>query len=297
MECWKEYETRRDYSKYCCFDCKIKHQRLKDIRCAVCWKMFHPSKSKVKTCSKECWYKLLSIWEKKCKYCWKKFKPEHSYNKYCSRECSIKANSYLFNKTCPICWTIFKPKCSKTICCSQHCWQVYNWINKNDRQKEETIRRLANSNIDIISKTNLLYEQALLEKGYDVEKEFIIGKYSYDLKVNDILIEINPFAYHSSNWVPREWKIKPKHPKYHYNKAKYAIEHWYKIIEFWVDWMNDEKLFYLIDNLKQTELGKVQSHWINRKTKEHILDNWQDESYMLNNWFVKIYDAWESYKI
>ena len=53
LECWKEYKTRRDCSKFCCFDCRVKHQRLKDIPCLVCWKMFHPSKSTVKTCSKK----------------------------------------------------------------------------------------------------------------------------------------------------------------------------------------------------------------------------------------------------
>lgn len=295
LECWKEYKTSRDYSKFCCFDCKIKHKRLKDIPCAVCWKMFHPSKSTVKTCSKECWYKSMALWDRKCEYCWKMFTPEHSTNRFCSRECWRKVNTFLKEIPCPICWKEFKPRTSKTVCCSMRCWQIYNWNNKSEEDKKASIERLVNSNPDTISKTNVSYAELLMSYWYDIEIEFALGRRSYDLKIWDILIEINPFAYHSSNWAPKKWKIKPKSPMYHYYKAKYAIEHWYKIIEFWVDRMSNEELFYLLENLKETKLDTPQIHRYHRKTKEHFAGDWYNDEEMTKKWYVKIYDAWEQY--
>lgn len=237
----------------------------------------------------------MSLWDRACEYCWKTFKPEHSYNKYCSRECSAKAKSFLKEISCATCWEYFKPKTSKTVCCSMSCAQVYNWNNKSEEEKAETVDRLAKSNPETISKINLEYKQLFIQNGYKVKEEFILWPYSYDFIVNNILVEVSPFAYHSSNWAPKKKWVKPKHPRYHYNKAKYAIDRWYKIIEFWTDWMTDDELFYLLQNLKQTTLGEPQEHWVHRKTQEHLIDSWQDEKEMLAKWYVKIYDAWEKY--
>jgi len=292
--CWKEFNAKKKSQVYCSVDCKIICQRLPDINCEVCGKLFHPSKSWVKTCSKECGYKSMSLWDRECEYCWKTFKPEHSYNKYCSRDCSVKWRTYLAEKPCLICWKMFKPRTSKTICCSMSCAQKYNRENKPEEKKRQTIEMLINSSPSTISKTNLLYEWLLNNAGFDVEKEFTLWRYSYDLRVWDILIEINPFAYHSSNRAPQKWKVKPKHPKYHYNKAKFAIDMWYRIIEFW-DRMSDNELFDILYNLKQTVLWEIHIHWFNPKTKKHILDEWHNEEEMSEKWYVKIYDAWEQY--
>lgn len=294
LECWKEYKTRRDCSKFCCFDCKVKHQRLKDIPCLVCWKMFHPSKSTVKTCSKTCWYKSMALWDRECEFCWRIFTPEHSTNRFCSRECWRAANTFLREIQCPICWKEFKPKNSKTICCSIRCWQIYNWRNKSEEQKQNTIKRLTNSQPEIISKVNRFYEWLLSELWYNIEMEFCLWKYSYDLRVWNILIELNPFAYHNSSWAPNIPWAKPKDKLYHYNKAKNAIDSWYNIIMVW-DWMWQKEVINIFKNIKQTIISSPVLHWYNPKEKEHLVDDWYNKDEMLKKWYVEIYDAWEQY--
>ena len=73
------------------------------------------------------------------------------------------------------------------------------------------------------------------------EREFNLGKYSYDFKINNILIEINPTITHNSTWSPFDIKDK----KYHYNKTKYAADNGYRCINIW-DWDDIDKIIYLL---------------------------------------------------
>ena len=292
--CNKEFDAHKQKQVFCSNKCRWKSQRLPDRKCMVCWKLFHPSKSTVKTCSKECWYKSMSLWNRKCEYCWKEFTPEHSTNRFCSRECGHKANTFLQDILCPICWKKFKPKNSNIKCCSMHCGQVYNWNNKNEEDRQNTIKRLSNSQPEIISKVNRFYEWLLSELWYSTEMEFCLWRYSYDLRVWNILIELNPFAYHNSSWVPNIPWAKPKDKLYHYNKAKNAIDNWYNIIMVW-DWMWQKEVINIFKSLKQTIISNPVLHWYNPKKKEHLVDDWYDKDEMLKKWYVEIYDAWEQY--
>lgn len=262
--------------------------------CPICWKKFHPSKPTVKTCSKKCWYKSRSLWDRECEFCWKMFTPEHSTNRFCSRKCWRATNTFLKEMPCPICWIMFKPKTSKTVCCSQHCWQIYNWRNKSEEEKVKTIKRLANSKVEIISKVNRFYESILNDLWYDVEMEFILWHYSYDLKIWNVLIELNPFAYHNSTWVPDKPWAKIKDKMYHYNKVKCAIDNWYNIIMV-RDWMSEDEVIDILYNLYKTKISGPVLHWYNPKTKDHIIDNWYDKAEMMWNWYLEIYDWWEKY--
>lgn len=292
--CNKEFNAHKQKQVFCSIECKWKSQRLSDKKCIICWKVFHPSKSTVKTCSKECWYKSMALWNRKCEYCWKEFTPEHSTNRFCSRECGRKANTFLQDILCPICWKKFKPKNSDIKCCSMHCGQVYNWNNKSEEEKAKTIKRLTNSKVEIISKVNRFYESILNDLWYDVEMEFILWHYSYDLKIWNVLIELNPFAYHNSTWAPDKPWAKIKDKMYHYNKVKCAIDNWYNIIMV-RDWMSEDEVIDILYNLYKTKIGGPILHWYNPKTKDHIIDNWYNKAEMMWNWYLEIYDWWEKY--
>lgn len=78
------------------------------------------------------------------------------------------------------------------------------------------------------------------------DEEFGIGRYSYDLKKDNILIEINPTITHNS--VFSIFKTdEPKDPKYHLNKSKAAEEAGYRCIHVW-DWDDPSKIKMLIQD-------------------------------------------------
>lgn len=91
------------------------------------------------------------------------------------------------------------------------------------------------------SKTNQEWENLLLNMWMDVEHEFAIWRYSYDLKVWNILLEINPYAYHNTTFIPNPQKNKIKKENYHMDKCSTARENWYRCIIVW-DWDNKEKI-------------------------------------------------------
>lgn len=93
------------------------------------------------------------------------------------------------------------------------------------------------------SKINEMWKE-LLDNVQD--EEFSIGRYSYDLKKDNVLIEINPTITHNS--VFSIFKTdEPKDPKYHLNKSKVAEEAGYRCIHVW-DWDDPSKIKMLIQD-------------------------------------------------
>lgn len=99
----------------------------------------------------------------------------------------------------------------------------------------------------IISKVNLWFNSRLQELWFLTKLEFPIENRSYDIKVWNTLIEINPFPYHNSTWNPL-WE--PKYQDYHYDKLKLARDNGYRCIMVW-DWDDVEKVIYLLEDNKE----------------------------------------------
>lgn len=95
------------------------------------------------------------------------------------------------------------------------------------------------------SKTNQEWENLLLNMWMNVEHEFVIWKYSYDLKIWNILLEINPYAYHNTIWIPNQQKNKIKKENYHMDKCNVARDNWYRCIMIW-DWDDQWKIINLL---------------------------------------------------
>ena len=83
------------------------------------------------------------------------------------------------------------------------------------------------------SSENKSFERLLQENGIEFEREFPIGKYSYDFKVGNILIEIDPSATHNSTWRP--FHESGLDPQYHLNKTRIAEDAGYRCIHVF-DW-------------------------------------------------------------
>ena len=119
-------------------------------------------------------------------------------------------------------------------------------------------------------------------------REFVIGMKSYDFKVNNYLIEINPFATHNSTWgAYGDYKGIDKY--YHYNKSKLAFENGYICIHVF-DWMDKSKVIDILKgnlsfDFKQKECPDCYVY--NSKTKISFL---RPDNYELKDCEVIIYD-------
>lgn len=83
---------------------------------------------------------------------------------------------------------------------------------------------------------------ATLLKAYNIpyEQEFVIDTKSYDFKLDNVLIEINPTATHNSTWIPfGDYKGIKK--TYHRDKSLLAKQNNYRCIHIW-DWDDKDKI-------------------------------------------------------
>lgn len=104
-----------------------------------------------------------------------------------------------------------------------------------------------------ISKTNRLFA----EKSGITEFEFSLNEYSYDLKKNNILIEIDPTVSHNTEisyvHLTRMCKKenctehRPVEPDYHINKSNTALDNGYHCIHIF-DWDRWDKIIYMIQD-------------------------------------------------
>lgn len=87
------------------------------------------------------------------------------------------------------------------------------------------------------SKPNKMFYDRVLEKGVcsnNIFKEFSINSYRYDYRINNMLIEINPWETHNVEWSPYG---KPLEDDYHLKKALTAFSNNYSYLTVW-DWTN-----------------------------------------------------------
>ena len=100
------------------------------------------------------------------------------------------------------------------------------------------------SNSSNDSKPNREFAKLLDDNHIGYEREFHLENYSYDFKINDILIEINPTITHNSYL--NVFGNEPMSKDYHINKTACANKNDYHCIHIW-DWDN---LYKIINTLK-----------------------------------------------
>ena len=86
---------------------------------------------------------------------------------------------------------------------------------------------------DLLDKNNIQYS-----------REFSLGKYIYDFKIENILIEINPTVTHNSLWNPFG-NHDGIDKNYHINKSNNAKEHGYRVIHVF-DWDDKQQIINLL---------------------------------------------------
>lgn len=138
------------------------------------------------------------------------------------------------------------------------------------------------------SKANLEFKKLLEQNGFKVDeienREFPLGPFKYDFKINNILIEINPTATHNITKSP--YKVKELISKeYHYNKTKYALENDYKCIHIF-DWTDKNKVISLLSLEFEQIQGNIKRHIITFQGRNHLIS----ETEPLKSNYVEIFD-------
>lgn len=94
------------------------------------------------------------------------------------------------------------------------------------------------------SKPNDAFAKLLEENNIEYKREFVLETKSYDFKVGNILIEIDPTPTHNTYFIPYG-DYKGIDEKYHFNKSKLAYENGYRCIHIW-DWDDKQKVINLL---------------------------------------------------
>lgn len=111
------------------------------------------------------------------------------------------------------------------------------------------------------SKPNHQFMKLLEDNNIKYKREFVLGKYSYDFKVDNILIEINPSATHNTLWGPYG-DHKGIDKNYHKNKSEFAKD--FRVIHIF-DW-DDPQI--IVNLLKNNEVIYGRNTIIKEVTKE-----------------------------
>ena len=117
-----------------------------------------------------------------------------------------------------------------------------------------------------ISKINQEFSEKLHDAGLDSILEFSLDRFSYDIKVNNILIEINPSITHNSyiNIFPN---CDPLDSKYHMNKTDVAEKNGYRCIHVF-DWDDWSKIVELITPKNVIYARSCEVHQIDKKSAD-----------------------------
>jgi hypothetical protein len=108
-------------------------------------------------------------------------------------------------------------------------------------------RREARSAGSNDSAPNREFANLLESQNISYEREFRLDSFSYDFRVGNILIEINPYSTHNMLWSPfgdHECRI---HEDYHLRKTEKAIEYGFKCVHVF-DWDDKAKIINLLKN-------------------------------------------------
>lgn len=137
--------------------------------------------------------------------------------------------------------------------------------------KAEIINRSQNNGFGMVSKTNREWQQLLKEATgveFTLEKDScnVVGRYSYDLRYKDLLIEINPWISHNTAIsyaykTGRQTENKPIAKDYHLNRWLNARENGCQLLSYF-DWYDKDKFIDIV----KSKLGKLPNKCYARQT-------------------------------
>lgn len=127
-----------------------------------------------------------------------------------------------------------------------------------------------------LSKPNLKFRQLLEDNNINYITEFVLDNFSYDFKVGNILIEINPYITHNSTYSPFNT---PKEKSYHRSKSLLAKEYGFKCIHVW-DWDDLNKIIFLIKDQDKIYARKCLIKEIDINIAKEFLNTYHIQNYV-----------------
>lgn len=188
------------------------------------------------------------------------------------------------------------------------CLKKYGHENYNNRQKAiQTIKEKYGEDYFINqvklmmksigsrsnSKLNNSFYQLLVYNQIKCEREFVVGNYVYDFKIDNYLIELDPFSTHNSTWGIFD---NPKDKFYHRNKTLNAVQNGYVCIHIY-DWVDSELILWLIMEggvLGIVDTGVVNAHIYDHKKKELTNKESEDTVVIYDDGFNLVYSLGEN---
>ena len=135
------------------------------------------------------------------------------------------------------------------------------------------MRKEAHNSKNYKSTPNEFFANLLKENNICFSREFTLGNYVYDFKVDNTLIEINPTSTHNINFNPFS-KSKIIGTNYHKEKMLNAKENGYQCI-FIFDWDDPYKVIHLLsNNKKKLYARKCDIREIKNKEAKEFLDTY-----------------------
>lgn len=140
------------------------------------------------------------------------------------------------------------------------------------------MREQAHNSRNFNSKPNEYFANILKENNILFSREFVCGKYTYDFKIDNTLIEINPSATHNINFNPFS-KDKIISKNYHKEKTLNALKNGYKCIHIF-DWDDIDKIISLLKKDKKRIFArKCILKKVNKKEVKKFLNTNHLQSY------------------
>lgn len=119
------------------------------------------------------------------------------------------------------------------------------------------------------------FAQKLQENNISFEREFRLDNYSYDFKIENILIEIDPTVTHNTTWSP--FNTAPKND-YHYLKSQCAKEHSFRCIHVF-DWDDIDKIICLLKQRNKVFARECKIKEISKNTAQEFLEKYHLQGY------------------
>lgn len=131
------------------------------------------------------------------------------------------------------------------------------------------MRKEAHNSRNSDSKSNLRFADVLDRCSVKYEREYPIDKYTFDFRVGDTLIELNPSATHNVNFNPFS-KTKMIDKNYHKRKTDIATEHGFRCIHVW-DWDDLDKIADILCQRTKLYARNCKIRLVSKKESDEFL--------------------------
>jgi hypothetical protein len=120
------------------------------------------------------------------------------------------------------------------------------------------------------SKPNRDFAEELTRCGIKFEREYRLDWYSYDFKVGNVLVEINPTVTHNTSWSPYG---NPKEENYHKDKTQMAWKNGFSVIHVF-DWDSESKILKLLSKRAKVYARKCEIREVSQEDTSEYLNQY-----------------------